>query len=270
MDGFPDLSVRVTTFDHRPVVDARVSAQSDAGAVATSTTDTRGRARLRRADAGELRVHVEAAGLEPQERSVSAERPERVELFVLGRPGMPFYYRGTVRVPFQPIDYAVGVVLRDPGAAAGEPGLVDPSEVTARAQRLTEDPNITLLRSEGNFANSGIAVIGVPGDRVDPDPDVMLGRIGARDDVAHVGTLVRLSDQHASFLTDMVVARFAEGWTTRRWPNSRAATGSPRLAASATSATSTGCALAVGPPTRCWMPATPSPPRQRSSGQSQT
>jgi subtilisin family serine protease len=211
MDGFPDLSVRVTTFDHRPVVDARVSAQSDAGAVATSTTDTRGRARLRRADAGELRVHVEAAGLEPQERSVSAERPERVELFVLGRPGMPFYYRGTVRVPFQPIDYAVGVVLRDPGAAAGEPGLVDPSEVTARAQRLTEDPNITLLRSEGNFANSGIAVIGVPGDRVDPDPDVVLGRIGARDDVAHVGALVRLSDQHASFLTDMVVARFAEG-----------------------------------------------------------
>src|SRR5215211_2895158 len=88
MDGFPDLSVRVTTFDHRPVVDARVSAQSDAGAVATSTTDTRGRARLRRADAGELRVHVEAAGLEPQERSVSAEQPERVELFVLGRPGM--------------------------------------------------------------------------------------------------------------------------------------------------------------------------------------
>jgi hypothetical protein len=129
---------------------------------------------------------------------------------VLGRPGMPFY-RGTVRVPFQPIDYAVGVVLRDPGAAAGEPGLVDPSEVTARVQRLTEDPNITLLRSEGNFANSGIAVIGVPGDRVDPDPDVVLERIGARDDVAHVGALVRLSDQHASFLTDMVVARFAEG-----------------------------------------------------------
>jgi hypothetical protein len=270
MDGFPDLSVRVTTFDHRPVVDARVSAQSDAGAVATSTTDTRGRARLRRADAGELRVHVEAAGLEPQERSVSAERPERVELFVLGRPGMPFYYRGTVRVPFQPIDYAVGVVLRDPGAAAGEPGLVDPSEVTARAQRLTEDPNITLLRSEGNFANSGIAVIGVPGDRVDPDPTSCSG-------ASEPATTSRMWARWCGCLTSTLRSSptwsspaSPRGWTMRRWPNSRAATGSPRLAASATSATSTGCALAVGPPTRCWMPATPSPPRQRSSGQSQT
>jgi subtilisin family serine protease len=212
MDTVPDLSVRVTTFDHRPVADARVSAQSDAGTVATSTTDTRGRARLRRADAGELRVRVEAAGLEPQERSVSGERPERVEQFVLGPPGMPFYYRGTVRVPFQPIDDAVGVVLRDPGAeAAGQPRLVDPSEVTARARRLTEDPDLTLLRSEGNFANSGIAVIGVLGDRVGRDPDAVLGRLGARDDVVHVGALVWLSDQHASFLTDMVIARFAEG-----------------------------------------------------------
>jgi subtilisin family serine protease len=212
MDAFSDLSVRVTTYDCRPVAQARVTAQRRDGAVATATTDAKGRARLHRSDASDLLARVEAAGLEPQERSVSGERPEHVELFVLGPPEMPFYYRGTVRVPFQPIDDAVGVVLRDPGVAAtGQPRPVDPEEVTARAQRLTEDPDITLLRSEGNFANSGIAVIGLRDDRVDRDPDALLGRLAARDDVAHVGALVQLSDEHASFLTDRVVARFAEG-----------------------------------------------------------
>src|SRR4029450_13920375 len=40
-------------------------------------------------------VRVETPGLEPQERTVSGEQSERVERFVLGPPGMPFYYRGT-------------------------------------------------------------------------------------------------------------------------------------------------------------------------------
>jgi subtilisin family serine protease len=212
MDAFPDLSVRVMTFDHRPVAEAQVTAQSGAGAVATATTDAKGRVRLDRADASDLRVRVEAPGLESQERTVSGERPDRVELFVLGPPGMPFYYRGTVRVPFQPIDDAVGVVLRDPGVdAAGQPRRVDPGEITARARRLAEDPGITLLRSEGNFANSGIAVVGVQDDRVDRDPDALLGRLAARGEVEHVGALVQLSDKHASFLTDMVIAHFADG-----------------------------------------------------------
>jgi hypothetical protein len=151
MDGFPDLSVRVMTFDHQPVAEPQVTAQSAAGAVATATTDPGGRARLQRADASDLLVRVEAPGLEPQGRTVSGERPERVELFMLGPPGMPFYYRGTVRVPFEPINDAVGVLLRDPGAdaAAGQPRRIEIGEVTARAQRLTEEPGTTLLRSEG-------------------------------------------------------------------------------------------------------------------------
>ena len=212
MDRFPDLSVRVTTFDHRPLAGARVTAQSAAGAVATATTDAKGRARLHRADVGEVLVRVEAAGLEPQERTVGGERPERIEPFVLGRPGMPFYYRGTVRVPFQPIDDAVGVVLRDPGVdASGQPRHVDPGEVTARARRLAEEPDVTLLRSEGNFANSGIAVIGMQEDRVRRDPDALLESLAASGEVEHAGALVQLSDKHASFLTDTVVARFADG-----------------------------------------------------------
>jgi subtilisin family serine protease len=212
MDTFPDLSVRVTTFDRRPVAQARVTAQSAAGAVATATTDPEGRARLPRADASDLLVRVEAPGLEAQERTVSGERPERVELFMLGPPGMPFYYRGTVRVPFQPINDAVGVLLRDPGVdAAGQPRRVDPGEVTARVQRLAEYPGTTLLRSEGNFAASGIAVIGLQADSVDRDPDALLGRLAARGEVEYAGALVQLFNEHASFLTDMVVARFADG-----------------------------------------------------------
>jgi subtilisin family serine protease len=210
--AFPDLSVRVTTFDQRPIAQARVTARSGTGAVATATTDSRGRARLNRADASDLVVRVEAPRLEPQERTVSGQQPERVELFMLGRPGMPFYYRGTVRVPFQPINDAVGVLMRDAGAdAAGQPRSIGPGEVTARAQRLAEEPGTTLLRSEGNFARSNIAVIGLQKDRIDRDPGALVRHLAARAEVEQVGALVQLSDEHASFLTDTVIARFTDG-----------------------------------------------------------
>jgi hypothetical protein len=270
MDGFPDLSVRVTTFDHRPVVDARVSAQSDAGAVATSTTDTTGRARLRRADAGELRVHVEAAGLEPQERSVSAERPERVELFVLGRPGMRSTTAGrsgcrssrsTTRsvwccaIPEPPeASPAWSTPARSPPAPNGSPRIPTSCCCGRRGTSPTAASRSSACRVTASTPT--------PTSCSGASEPATTSRMWARWCGCLTSTL-RSSPTWSSPASP-------RGWTMRRWPNSRAATGSPRLAASATSATSTGCALAVGPPTRCWMPATPSPPRQRSSGQSQT
>jgi subtilisin family serine protease len=213
MDALPDLSIRVTTFDRRPVERAEVTVRSRAGAVTVATTDIGGRARLHRDDAGELVVRVEAPGLEAQERLTSGDEPERVELFMLGPPGMPFYYRGTVRVPFQPVPDAVGVVLRATGVdAAGQPRRLDPGDVAARARRLADDSGTSLLRSAGNFARSGIAVIGLQDDRVDRDAGALLGRLTAEfEDVEQGGALVHLSDENASFLTDMVVARFSDG-----------------------------------------------------------
>jgi subtilisin family serine protease len=63
----------------------------------------------------------------------------------------------------------------------------------------------------GNFARSNIAVIGLQEDSIYRDPDALVGRLAARGEVENAGALVQLSDEHASFLTDTVIARFAVG-----------------------------------------------------------
>ena len=113
MGAIEDLVIQVTTFDHRPVVGARVTATRGDETLASATTDTRGRTRLERHDAGELVIHVRAEGLAPDERTVAGVDPGHVEQFILGREGMPFYYRGRVRVPFDQPFKPTRVMVRD-------------------------------------------------------------------------------------------------------------------------------------------------------------
>ncbi|MEX5271799.1 hypothetical protein [Kocuria sabuli] len=74
--------------------------------LAAGTTDARGRFQVEREDDAELLLRVEADDVAAQERVVTGDRPEQVELFMLGRPGMPFYYRRNVQVPFEPVEGA--------------------------------------------------------------------------------------------------------------------------------------------------------------------
>lgn len=213
MDAVPDLQIRVISFDYRPIQRARVTVQSAAdGAVANAATGADGRLRFSRADDSDVRLRVEAPGLEPEVRIVAGGRPERVELFILGRPGMNSYFRRTVRVPFEPIPRAVGVLMRERGSQADSvPREIDYGEITARVRRLVGSVDAELLRWGGNFTRSGVFVVGsreVTGERILDD---LLGRLADRDDIEHAGALVRLSARHASFLTQTVIAHFADG-----------------------------------------------------------
>lgn len=211
MGTFPDLTVQVTRHDHQPVAGARVSAERDGRILATAVTDARGRARLERDDALDLLVRVQAPGLAEDARAVSCERPRRIEPFVLGRPGMPFYYRGTVRVPFEPVPGAVGVLLREPPEQGRRDDPYRAPDTAARAEEVAGRVDASVLRSTGNFARSGVAVIGATGDAADRDPAELIERLRTSDEVEQAGAVVQLSEDHASFLTETVIARFADG-----------------------------------------------------------
>ena len=133
-----------------------ITAERDGRTLATAATDERGRAEIGRDDDRELLIRVEAAGLEGDQRTVSGERPEHLEVFVLGRPGLPFFYRDTVRVPFEPVSDAVGVVP----AGAGE----RPAERVAAVADAAGSLGAEVIRSGGNFATGGVAVVGLPAE----------------------------------------------------------------------------------------------------------
>jgi subtilisin family serine protease len=208
----PDLLIHVTTFRHLPVAQARVTVLDGRDVVASATTDGRGRAHIERPEARDVVVRVEAEGLAPDERVVGTDHPKGPEMFVLGRPGMPYYYRGTVRVPFEPIDDAVGVLLREPTTdVAAALRSRSHGETRSLADRVAGEVGATVRRSGGHLARSSIAVLAAEADATPAGPRALLERLSGRDDVEMSGALVRLDDDNVSFLTEQVLARFADG-----------------------------------------------------------
>lgn len=211
-----NLSVNVTAHSGEPIPQALVSHTEDAsGASTTVTTDERGFAHFEvGADVrGQLRVTAKGYGSE--ERPIGGgypTSPNGVELFILGPADWPAYYRGRVRVPFQPIHNAVGIQLDS---------------------TLTEDDSVLLESLENNvweivrFQDPGVVVAQVPAIKRDDatdksgespgqrsqtlSPDQVSEQLSRRAQelgVGQVGALVELNDDGASFLTDTIVVSF--------------------------------------------------------------
>lgn len=186
------LSVSVTTYDGRPVPGAQVTRSVADHPEATAVTDERGFARFDAEAEASARLTVIAPGLAPDERAIGGgypTRPDGVEQFVLGPAGWPAYFRGRVRVPFEPVMDAVGVRLDEPLPNADDADRVRGLSGDIEGVIRFKDPNIVVLR--------------VP--RRDPGDSEVVNQLAARSaeaSLGQVGAIVELSDEGASFLTD--------------------------------------------------------------------
>ena len=137
--------------------------------------------------------------------SLTARKPHARQVFTLGRAGLPYYYRGRVRVPFEPIPGTIGVLLKQP-AEQGKGRRKQQDALGETAKRFGGE----VLRATKNFERSGLAVV-----RLDTSDDATVERRLAElmkdPGVEAVGMVVRLSEDHASFLTNLVIARFDDG-----------------------------------------------------------
>ena len=198
------LSVRVTDTAGRPIADAEVTRTGPQRDLVTVATDQHGVAPFAH-DAGEpATITVIAPGLAPDSRATGGDypvRPDGVEEFILGPAGWPAYFRGRVRVPFQPITDAVGVRV-EPGA---EDGLVSDSDgpIGLLSDDAIDDGEIV------RFDDPSVVVVRVP-EPVEIDGAVRRMNDRAEDlaGVSNVGALVALTDRGASFLTDSIVVSF--------------------------------------------------------------
>jgi hypothetical protein len=187
------LEFRVTDHANRPIEGARVAAGK-----ASAYTDARGRAQLQ--GVTELEIHVEALGFERQTRVVDRKEAGRMQLFTLGRAGMPYYYRGKVKVPFEPLPGTIGVLAQS----------TTKGDIARPVAAVIERIGGQIIRSGKNFTRSGVVVL-----RLEEASDEALARLLRELEkelsVASAGAVVQLSQDHASFLTGLVIARFQEG-----------------------------------------------------------
>ncbi|MFX0546965.1 hypothetical protein ACEWPL_015595 [Roseovarius sp. S1116L3] len=95
---------------------------------------------------GQYLLQADAPHLEGDERQVVIHDGANSERFVLGRKGMPVYYRGTVRVPFDPDPARLAVAL----APAIPDDEIEKLRALIRELGLTEQEDIPQeVRQEG-------------------------------------------------------------------------------------------------------------------------
>jgi subtilisin family serine protease len=183
------IEIRVCDYKRRPLNGAHVSAGRHAG-----QTDANGRLRLDVSEADVL--EVEMPGYQGQKRAIAGRDRERMQVFLLGCEGMPFYWRGLVKVPFQPLPGLIGIMT----VAGKEGDAVRP---------VVEGLGGKVVRQGGNFARNGIIVIEVD-DSKSAQALARLHELMKDGSILHAGAVLELSEHRASFLTESVLALFDE------------------------------------------------------------
>jgi hypothetical protein len=212
-----------------------------------------------------LNVRADFLGLEPQTQEKVVTEEGVQAMFVLGRPGLPFYYRGGAKVPFdaEAIGNLVAVSVKpgseleiaDLRALAEELGLeaVD-TAATAKLRGIDGSPapavHPKLLPYRERFAEDSSAraartvgprrvwVFRAPDDRAAADFERRAARLPF---VSHAGAVVHRRGDTISFLTNEIII------TLRRGAKIEAllARGREMIASSGVSLTADGELLAV-------------------------
>lgn len=206
------LTVSVTAYDGRPVAGAQVTRTDRTPTRSTATTDERGNARFDAPPADAASVTVIAPGFAPDQRAIGEGypiRPDGVEQFVLGPVGWPHFYRGRVRVPFQPVLDAVGVRLEPRATEDGSTGDLDDLVEGGLEPVRFDDETVVVLRLPdlGQAGDDGFTRE-VSVARMQRLDDAVRGLDRRAEDltsVSQVGALVALDERGASFLTDSMV-----------------------------------------------------------------
>lgn len=170
--------------------------------------------RLYRVDAparGRYTVAVSARGLERQSRSIDLPHAATPVEFVLGRPGLPFYYRGEVKTPFEPKPELVGITWRPDIERTGEQG-----KGLERVRLLAEELGLTEVKVGEEIQRNNVLVFafgpGTPGEQ----RDHILERLLADGVVGTAGPVVELFEERLVYITNQLVVKFRGNVTGRQ------------------------------------------------------
>ena len=155
---------------------------------------------------GRYQVRTEAHGLEPQEREVIlGDRPVEAR-FILGKPGLPHYFRGPVKVPYD-LPPMVAVVLKPTANAL-------PREVVKLAMQHGLEPErapahassrrVRILRANQGQRDALLAFEREVGREAERSPRIL-------EQVQGMGHVVFYNDRSLSFLTNECVVKFQPG-----------------------------------------------------------
>ncbi len=146
---------------------------------------------------GRYEITATAEGYEPKSKSVFIGNSGVSETFILGTKGMPFFYRGTVEVPFEPIKDSFAVVMHTT--------VKEPEQLI---KGLESKHKVTYISPHKNLQSNGVLLFKYP-SRLSEDAKMEIRKaIQRQKEVALATSILKQSEANVSLLTDEIVVKF--------------------------------------------------------------
>lgn len=153
-------------------------------------------------------VRAEAEGLESDEREVQVAPGGIKDISILGKKGMPFYYRGKVKVPFEPPSDLLGVSVK-PSLSGKEE-----EELLAHVRKLKLQPE----EIGEPIRKDNVRVFRFPPRTSEQNKKEIQQRLSEHLLVRLVGPMIRIDKESVSFLTNEIVVKFKAHITREEVP----------------------------------------------------
>lgn len=196
--------INVAVFDYKsnPLSNAKVSLKplgKKSGKVINLKFDKQWRVyRTSNINPGNYLLQAKAEGLESDQREVHVDYSGLKDTLILGKKGMPFYYRGKVKVPFEPPIDLLGVSI--------QPNLADKKEeeLLAYARELKLHPE----EVGKPIHEENVRVFRFPRRISGQNKQRIQQLLSEHQLVRIVGPVIRIDKESVSFLTNELVVKF--------------------------------------------------------------
>lgn len=194
------LKIDVFDIENRRVTTATVDVTDEKNeTTAVKLDETKGMFEVALKAPGHYSIQVTHREYESQTRHVKVNTGKHEEVFILGRKGMPFYYRGRVKVPFEPLPDYLGVVIREPLSA---------DRYFPQLEALAKEYELERIEGRDNLLRNGLYIYRIPPATPDSTRDAIQESFRKQEFVFLCAPLVKLFEKNASLLTDSIIARF--------------------------------------------------------------
>ncbi|GAA4405087.1 hypothetical protein GCM10023187_23160 [Nibrella viscosa] len=156
----------------------------------------------------EYTITVDHPTLQSQQREVAIGGAGGSETFVLGEKEMPFFYRGTVKVPFEPRPNLIGVVIRDAAPDTRRKWMTS-------LRQVARELSLTAVRVHQDVTNNGFFVFDMNGQPA----ETVQKRLRSLEYVETVAPVLKLSEKHVTLLTNRLIVKFRNTIDVKQVPD---------------------------------------------------
>ena len=190
------LLIRVIDVDNKKIMDAEVVVHDEKKQTLRLEANKKiGLYVAEEISPGTVEIKVSYKDLASETRTVTLNTGENEEVFILGRKGMPFYYRGRVKVPFEPLPHYIAVVVKED----------DVQKYKERLHEITKGYKLEMVKVGENIRKNGCFIYQVRGEKEYQAAQESLKNL---EFVLFCGPILKLFEQNVTLLTDSIIVRF--------------------------------------------------------------